>query len=132
MAGVILVPALAAIWQAVNKAADPVAPDAALIAVTSGGAAVLNLGCALLLARTRQHGGSLGQAAFLSARNDVAVNLAVIAMAALTGWTGSGWPDIVLGLAIIALNGAAAIEVWRLATEEQLAARALSDTDLDD
>ncbi len=132
MALVILVPALAAAWQAVAKASDPVAPSVWPLVVTAGGAALVNGACALLLTRVRHHGGSLSGAAYLSARSDVAVNLAIIAMGGLTAVTGSGWPDIVLGAVIVLVNGAAALEVWRLAGEERLAARALAGEDLDD
>lgn len=132
MALVILVPALVAAWQAVAKAFDPVAPDVSALVVTAGGAAVVNAVCALLLTRVRHHGGSLSGGAYLSARNDVAVNLAIIAMGVVTVWVGTGWPDIVLGLVIVAVNGTAALEVWRLAGEERLAARALAGEDLDD
>jgi Co/Zn/Cd efflux system component len=52
-------------------------------------------------------------------------------MAGITAWTASGWPDIVLGLVIIALGVTAAKEVWELATEERLAAKALAGEDLD-
>lgn len=131
MALVILVPAVAAAWTAVEKAFDPVPPAAAPLALTALGAAVVNGLCALLLARVRHHGGSLGRAAWLSARNDVAVNLAVVAMAGVTAWTASGWPDLLLGVGIVALNATAAWEVWRLAGEERLAARALAGDDLD-
>ena len=132
MALVILVPALVAAGQAVAKAVDPVAPDPTALLVTAGGAAAVNAVCALLLVRVRHHGGSLSSAAYLSARNDMAVNLAIIAMALVTAWTGSGWPDIVLGAAIVVINTGAAWQVWRLAGEERLAARALAGEDLDD
>jgi Co/Zn/Cd efflux system component len=132
MALVILLPAVVAEWQAVQKAFDPVAPDVRALVFTAGGAAVVNGVCALLLVRVRHHGGSLSGAAYLSARNDVAVDVAIMAMAVLTAWTGSGWPDIVLGLVIVLVNGTAALEVWRLAGEERLAARALAGEDLDD
>jgi Co/Zn/Cd efflux system component len=132
MALVILVPAVVAAWQAVQTAFDPVAPDVRALVFTAGGAAVVNGVCALLLVRVRHHGGSLSGAAYLSARNDVAVDVAIMAMAVLTAWTGSGWPDIVLGLVIVLVNGTAALEVWRLAGEERLAARALAGEDLDD
>jgi Co/Zn/Cd efflux system component len=131
MAGVILLPALAAAWQAVAKAGDPVPPSFWPLALTAGGAAVVNGASALLLARVRHHGGSLSRAAYLSARNDVAVNLAILAMAVLTAWTRSGWPDIVLGVGIVLLNATAARQVWELAGEERLAARALAGEDLD-
>lgn len=128
---IILVPALVAGWQAVVKAQDPVAPDVWPLVLTAGGAAVINLVCALLLVRLRQHGGSLGAAAFLAARNDVLINIAIVGMGLVTAWTLSGWPDIVLGVLIILLNAAAAKEVWEVATEEQLAARALAGEDID-
>ena len=132
MAIIILVPALVAAWQAVNKAFDPTAPDVPALLVTAGGAAVVNAVCAVLLVRVRHHGGSLTGAAYLSARADVAVNLAIIVMALVTSWTGSGWPDIVLGSVIVIVNVGAARQVWTLAGEERLAARALAGEDLDD
>ncbi len=53
------------------------------------------------------------------------------AMALVTAWTGSGWPDIVLGCVIALVSSRAAWEVWELAGEERLAARALAGDDLD-
>jgi Co/Zn/Cd efflux system component len=132
LALVILLPALAAAWQAVTKAFDPSAPDVTALLVTAGGAAAVNAVCAALLVGVRRHGGSLGGAAYLAARNDVTVNLTIIAMALVTAWTGSGWPDIVLGAVIVVVNSRAAWEVWGLAGEERLAARALAGEDLDD
>lgn len=131
MAIIICVPAVAAVWEAVAKFSSPEAPDPVSLILTAGGAIVVNAGCALLLARVRHHGGSLSQAAFLAARNDVAANAAIIAMGGLTAWTRSGWPDIALGLLIVVLNLSAAREVWEAATEEDLAAKALAG-DLDD
>jgi Co/Zn/Cd efflux system component len=129
MAVIICVPAVAAAWQAFAKAGDPTPPDVPLLALTAGGAAVVNLVCALILARIRSHGGSMTTAAFLAARNDVLVNVLIIAMAGVTAWTVSGWPDIVLGVVIILLNLAAAKEVWEVAESESLAARALAGED---
>ena len=97
LAGIILVPAVVAAWQAVVKAFDPVAPDVTLLFVTAAGAAVVNTVCAL------------GRR---SSRNEVAVNVAIMAMALVTAWTGSGWPDIVLGCVIVVVSSRAAWEVW--------------------
>ena len=85
---------------------------------------------AWLLARFRAHGGSPGRAAFLSARHDVLVNVAIIVMGGLTAATGSGWPDLVLGCSILLLALHAAYEVWELSEEERLAARALAGEDV--
>ena len=132
LALLILVPALVAAWQVVVKASDPTPPDVTALLVTAAGAVVVNAVCTVLLVRVRHHGGSLSSGAYLSARNDVAVNVAIIAMALVTDWTGSGWPDIVLGAVIIVINARAAWVVWELAGEERLAARALAGEDLDD
>lgn len=126
LAGIILLPALAAAWQAFAKAADPVPPAPVPLVLAAAGAVVVNGVAALLLMRVRRHGGSLTHGAWLAARNDVAVDLAIIAMGLLTAWTGSGWPDIALGLGIVVLNVTAAREVWVLASSEGVAARALA------
>lgn len=125
MAVIICLPAIAAGTQAILKAFDPEAPDPFTLAITAGGAAVVNLICALILSRFRHDGGSMTRAAFLVARNDVIVNVLIIVLGAVTALTNSGWPDIVLGVIIIGLNLLAAKEVWEAAHDEQLAARAL-------
>ena len=130
MAGVLLVPAAAAVWQAVSKWGDPSPPDPGWLALTSLGAALVNGLCAWLLVRVRHTGGSLSRAAYLSARNDVLVNLLIVVMAAVTALTGSGWPDLVLGLVIVAIGISSATEVWEVADEEHLAAKALAGDEI--
>lgn len=130
MALVILGPAVFAAVEAVHRFSAPQAPDVVPLVLASLGAIVVNGVSALLLVRVRHAGGSLSRAAFLSARNDVLVNVAVIAMGVLTAWTGSGWPDLVLGCAIILLALHAAWEVWEVSEEERLAAKALAGEDL--
>lgn len=132
LALVILVPAIAVVVQLVLKVGEPEAPAVLPLVLTAAGAAAVNLVAALLLARIRAEAGAMGRAAWLAARNDVIINVAVIAMALVTLAVGTGWPDIVLGALVIALNGRAALDVWRLAGEESLAARALAGEDLDD
>ncbi|XVX21443.1 cation transporter [Actinomycetota bacterium] len=131
MALVILIPACAALWQAAEKLRDPVAPAVGPLIATAAFAMVVNTVCAWLASRIRHHGGSLTAAAFLSARNDVLVNAAIIVMALVTAAVGTGWPDLVLGVFIIAIAGHAAWEVWETAGEESLAAKALAGEDID-
>lgn len=131
MAGIILLPALAAVWQIAAKVGDPVAPEPMPLVLAAVGALVVNGACALFLVRIRRHGGSMTGAAWLAARNDVVVNAAIIVMGLVTAWTLSGWPDIVLGAVILVLNATAAREVWRLAESERLAARVLAGDDVD-
>lgn len=131
MAVIILGPAAVAAGEAATRFTDPTAPQVAPVVLASLGAIVVNGTSAWLLVRFRSHGGSLSRAAFLSARNDVLVNVAIIAMAVLTAGTGSGWPDLVLGCFVIALALHAAHEVWEVSEEERLAAQALAGDDLD-
>lgn len=131
MALVILGPAAVAAWQAIQRFSEPIAPDVVPVVLASLGAIGINGTSAWLLVRVRHHGGSLSRAAFLSARNDVLVNLAIIAMAMITLWTDSGWPDLILGCLIIGLALHAAYEVWEVSEEERLAAKALAGETID-
>jgi Co/Zn/Cd efflux system component len=118
LAGILLVPGLATLWTAVQKFAAPVAPEAVPLTLTGGGALVVNLTCAFILARIRHHSGSLTRAAFLSARNDALANVAIIGAGLVTVATLSLWPDLIVGLAIAALNADAARDVYLRAKRE--------------
>lgn len=118
LAIIILVPSVAALWQAWQKFLAPVAPAAIPLTLVGGGALIVNLSCALLLARFRARSGSLTRGAFLSARNDTIANFAIIAAGIVTAYTLSAWPDLIVGLGIVALNAGAAREVWSAAREE--------------
>ncbi|MEW5962422.1 MAG: cation transporter [Pseudomonadota bacterium] len=118
LAALLVVPALVALWMVWQKLAAPSVPAAEPLTLAAAGALVVNLVCALLLARVRASGGSLSLAAYLSARNDVAANFGIIVAGLLTGLTGSMWPDLVLGLVIVAINITAAREVLEAADEE--------------
>lgn len=124
LAGILLVPGLATLWTAWEKFNLPVAPDPVPLTLAGAGACAVNLACALMLARHRAHGGSLTRAAFLSARNDVLANLAIIAAGLVTAFLwASAWPDLIVGLAIAAVNADAAREVWETAHEEHRTAQ---------
>jgi len=124
LAGFLLIPAGATLWTAWEKFASPVPPEPWLLSLTGLGALVVNLTCALVLSRCRKHSGSLTRAAFLSARNDAFANVAIVATGLLTSYWASGWPDLVVGLAIAAVNADAAKEVWEAAREERRQAEA--------
>ena len=124
LAIIILVPAIATIWIAIIKVANPSTPSVVPLTVTAFGALLVNLACAAILVRHRHAGGSLAKAAWLSARNDALANVAILAAAALTLQWASGWPDIVVGLAIGVVNADAGVKVWRAASQERLEVRA--------
>lgn len=118
LAGLLLVPGIAALVTAWDKIMAPVPPEPVSLTLTGLGALAVNAICALLLARVRLGGGSLTRAAYLSARNDVAANIAIMVAGLLTYWSGSIWPDIIAGLGIAAMNADAAREVWEAARRE--------------
>lgn len=120
LALLLLVPAITSLWVLVDKLWHPTPPEAVGFGLASAGALVVNLVCAFILVSHRNTRGSLSRAAWLSARNDAAVNIAMIAAALLTLVWVSAWPDIVLGAAVIALNADAAVKVWRRASAERL------------
>jgi Co/Zn/Cd efflux system component len=72
-----------------------------------------------MLARLREADGSLSRAAFLSARNDALANVAIIGAGGVTLVWLSGWPDLVVGLGIFALNLDAAHQVYTAARRDQ-------------
>ena len=118
LAGIILIPGLATVWMAWQKFAAPMPPAPLPLSLTGAGALLVNFVCALILVRVRHHGGSLGLAAFLSARNDVLANAAIILAGLATGYTLSAWPDLIVGLGIAIINAGAAGEVYKAARKE--------------
>ncbi|MBY2917998.1 cation transporter [Rhizobium leguminosarum] len=123
LAAILLAPAIATIWTAWQKFTVPVAPEPVALSLTGLGALVVNLSCALLLARFRHDGGSLTKAAFLSARNDAIANIAIVGAGLITAffWR-SAWPDLIVGVGIAIINADAAREVWTAARDEHRAA----------
>ena len=123
LAGILFVPGIATLWMAWQKFQHPEPPSPMLLSITAAGAMLVNAICALLLARHRAHGGSLAKAAYLSARNDVLANIAIILAGAVSAyfWR-SAWPDLLVGLGVGIINADAAREVWSAAREEHSAA----------
>jgi Co/Zn/Cd efflux system component len=119
LAAILLIPGLATLWTAWDKFWLPLPPDPVPLTLAGTGALAVNLICALILARYRSHVGSLTRAAFLSARNDTFANAAIIVAGFVTVATQSGWPDLVVGLGIAAINADAAHEIYEAAREER-------------
>ena len=119
LAAILLVPGLATVWTAWQKFAAFVPPEPLALSLTGLGAFAVNLTCAFLLMRFRAHSGSLTKAAFLSARNDVLANVAIIAAGLITAVTLSAWPDLIVGLGIFVMNLDAAREVFVAAQKER-------------
>jgi Co/Zn/Cd efflux system component len=124
LAAVLVVPGIATAWTAWEKFYTLAPPAAVPLSCVGIGALVVNLFCALLLARYRAHSGSLTRAAFLSARNDAIANIAIVTAGVITAIIISPWPDLIVGLGIFAMNLDAARQVFGAARSERLEALA--------
>jgi cation transport ATPase len=70
-------------------------------------ALVANVTCLVLIAKKRDRGAHM-KASYIFSANDVLANLGVVVAGVLVSWTGSPYPDLVIGIVIgvIVLNGA--------------------------
>ena len=70
-------------------------------------ALIANTSCLLLISKHRE-GGAHMKASWIFSANDVVINLGVITAGALVAWTGSNYPDLIIGsiAGVIVLNGA--------------------------
>jgi Co/Zn/Cd efflux system component len=108
--------------QAALKIARGALPEAAVMGVVGLLALGANVVCLVLLWRLRNDDVNT-RSAWLCSRNDVTANVGVLAAAAAVAATGSGWPDIAVGLAIAALFGFSAVRVLRDAWRARAAVR---------
>lgn len=122
LAVILFLPGLAAFVRAVLQVLEPVPPAPVPLGLAGAGALLVNLSCAFLVAPFRAAAGSLVKAAFYSARNDALANLAIVGAALLTARWLTIWPDLVVGLFILAINLGAAVAVWREAVRESRSA----------
>jgi Co/Zn/Cd efflux system component len=122
MSVILLIPAAAFVWTTWQKLHSFAPPQPGALSLTGMGALIVNLSCAFVLARFRDHKGSLTKAAFLSARNDAYANIAIIVAGVVTVVWKSAWPDLIVGCGIAWINLDAAREIWKAAHEERLAA----------
>ncbi|EEI17644.1 cation transporter [Corynebacterium lipophiloflavum] len=112
LAGLILIPAVAALVMVVHKVLNPVPPAPEGLTLVAAGALVVNVVCAMILLKVRGTGVALATGAWLAARNDALSNLLIIAAGLLTLVYATAWFDIVVGCVIALLNFSAAKEVW--------------------
>lgn len=122
LAVLLLIPTAAVIWTAWQKFGNPVPPEPWILSMTGLGALVVNIACAFILRRYRNHNDTLTTAAFLSSRKDALTNLAIIVAGIATFFWASGWPDLIVGIIIAALNITAAKTVWHAALSDQVRA----------
>jgi len=121
--GVMAAFGLFVLGQAMYKLLVPEVPAFEAIGVIGMLALIANALCLSLLWRHRSDDINL-QSVWLCSRNDIVANVAVL-FAAVGVWsTGSGWPDVIVGLAISALFLRSAVFVLRGSAEQLRAGNA--------
>jgi Co/Zn/Cd efflux system component len=113
LALILLVPGVAFVVEAISRFNEPQVPNGAGMSAIGLGALLVNFYCAAILAKHKQEEGGLAKAAYLSARNDAAANVLIILAGALTLVWSSQIPDLVIGIAIFAMNFDAARQVLK-------------------
>jgi Co/Zn/Cd efflux system component len=113
MAGV----GVGAIIQIVRRILEGGAPSPAAIGGVAALALTVNGYCAYRLIRFRGGDASM-RAIWLSTRNDALLNVLTVVAAVFIALTRSGWPDIIAGATISAVNLWGSIEVISAATAE--------------
>jgi cation transport ATPase len=71
-------------------------PQSLMMMAVASVALIANISCLLLIAKHRD-GGAHMKASWIFSANDVVINLGVILAALLVTWTGSNYPDLVIG-----------------------------------
>ena len=99
--------ALGALGEVVRRLVFGSEPVSTLMMSFGLVALAANVTCLLLIAKSRDSGAHM-KASWIFSANDVIANLGVILAGGLVAWTGSRYPDLVIGLIIglIVLNGA--------------------------
>ena len=93
---------IAVLFEVALKLRTPIPPIVPTMAAIGMLALAANAICFSLLWRHRADGINL-RSTWLCSRNDLIANTAVLAAAGGVAWSGSAWPDILVGLGIAAL-----------------------------
>ena len=118
LAGLLLVPGIAFLWNAIQQILSPEIPEGAGMSYVGLGALVVNLSCAFLIARHRNEEGGLVKAAYYSARNDAIANALIISAGVVILIYPSMIPDLVIGIIIFIMNADAAKKILSTARKD--------------
>ncbi|WP_339847884.1 cation transporter [uncultured Halopseudomonas sp.] len=108
LAGVLqLILAVGVLAEVVRRFVFGSEPESLVMIGVAFVALIANTTCLLLISKHRE-GGAHMKASWIFSANDVVINLGVITAGALVAWTGSNYPDLIIGsiAGIIVLNGA--------------------------
>ena len=108
LAGVLqLILAVGALAEVVRRFVFGSEPESLVMMAIAFVALIANASCLLLISKHRE-GGAHMKASWIFSANDVVINLGVITAGVLVAWTGSNYPDLIIGTiaGVIVLNGA--------------------------
>ncbi len=108
LAGVLqVILAVGVLVEVVRRFAFGSEPESLVMMAIAFVALIANTSCLLLIYKHRG-GGAHMKASWIFSANDVVINLGVITAGALVAWTGSNYPDLIIGTiaGVIVLNGA--------------------------
>ena len=99
--------ALGALAEVVRRVLFGSEPQSTLMIGVGALALVANVTCLVLIAKRKDAGAHM-KASYIFSANDVIANAGVIAAGLLVAWTGSPYPDFIIGsvIALVGLNGA--------------------------
>ena len=100
-----------------------VTPDGDVMSLVGTVALLANAVALICLWRHRSDDLNM-RSAWLCSRNDVIANVGVLAAAGAVRFTGSAWPDVLVGVAIAGLFGSSALAIIRQALSVRSATRA--------
>jgi len=110
--------ALVILGLAVRDMLAPGVPRAEVMGLVGFAALAANVASVLILMRWRD-GDSNVRSVWLCSRNDAIGNVAVMAAAVLVAWLQSGWPDLIVAVAMAGLFLSSAVQILQRAARER-------------
>ncbi|MGI4719413.1 MAG: cation transporter [Janthinobacterium lividum] len=109
-----LILAVGALVEVGRRAVFGSEPESSLMMGVGAVALIANVACLVLIAKKRDRGAHM-KASYIFSANDVIANIGVIIAGALVTWTGSAYPDLIVGtiIAAIVFSGARRILALR-------------------
>jgi len=92
-----LVLAVGVLVEVVRRSVFGSEPESLMMMAIAFVALIANSTCLLLISKHRE-GGAHMKASWIVSANDVVINLGVILAGALVAWTGSNYPDLIIGI----------------------------------
>jgi len=110
--------ALAILGLAIGDMLAPGLPEAKVMGAVGFAALAANVASVLILMRWKD-GDSNVRSVWLCSRNDAIGNVAVMGAAVMVAWLGSGWPDLVVAVAMAGLFLSSSVQILRRAAQER-------------